>query len=81
MKTIGAIFEQPSIQNDGMQAQKVPVEQTDVAETEKVDYNSLPVQSLRKILRQERGLEDAASLPREECLALLTGEADSNESA
>ncbi len=81
MKTVGAIFEQPSIEVTDAPAQEVPMEQTDVAESEKVDYNSLPVQSLRKILRREHGFEDASTLSREECLALLTGEADSNESA
>lgn len=81
MKTIGAIFEQPSIEVNDAPVQENSQEQSIPAESGTVDYNSLPVQSLRKILRQERGLEDAASLSREECLALLTGEANSNESA
>ena len=39
MKTIGAIFEQPTIEVNKVPAQEVPAERTDVAETEKVDYN------------------------------------------
>lgn len=81
MKTVGAIFKQTPMEVNEVPVQEVTVPQPVSTESGPVDYSSLPVQSLRKILRQERGLEDAASLSREECLALLTGEADSNESA
>jgi hypothetical protein len=81
MKTVGAIFEQTPMEVSEVPVQEVPPPQPVPAESGTVDYSSLPVQSLRKILRQERGMEDASSFSREECLAMLTGENDHNESA
>lgn len=82
MKTIGAIFRRLSDENASSTMPPPQTEQPVMVENETVDYNSLPVQSLRKILRREHGIEDAAALSREECLAMLTEqEAHSNESA